>query len=102
MDPATSFHFAQDDDGSKLSRRDDESKLANKTKTKFNHQSDNLLITSRRMTMGVSLAGRYERVFSKTNHRVRYQGIAKNQFTTFIKKHSPQWDCSKANFSKNF
>ena len=22
----------------------------------------------------------YERVFSKTNHRVRYQGIAKNQF----------------------
>ena len=27
----------------------------------------------------------YERVFSKTNHRVRYLGIAKNQFTAFIK-----------------
>ena len=26
----------------------------------------------------------YERVFSKTNHRVRYQGIAKNQFTAFM------------------
>ena len=27
----------------------------------------------------------YERVFSKTNHRVRYLGIVKNQFTAFIK-----------------
>jgi IS5 family transposase len=26
----------------------------------------------------------YERVFSKTNHRVRYKGIAKNQFTAFM------------------
>ena len=26
----------------------------------------------------------YERVFSKTNHRVRYQGIQKNQFTAFM------------------
>jgi len=26
----------------------------------------------------------YERVFSKTNHRVRYIGIAKNQFTAFM------------------
>ena len=26
----------------------------------------------------------YERVFSKTNHRVRYLGIAKNQFTAFM------------------
>ena len=26
----------------------------------------------------------YERVFSKTNHRVRYHGIAKNQFTAFM------------------
>ena len=26
----------------------------------------------------------YERVFSKTNHRVRYQGVAKNQFTAFM------------------
>lgn len=26
----------------------------------------------------------YERVFSKTNHRVRYQGIARNQFTAFM------------------
>jgi len=26
----------------------------------------------------------YERVFSKTNHRVRYMGIAKNQFTAFM------------------
>ena len=26
----------------------------------------------------------YERVFSKTSHRVRYQGIAKNQFTAFM------------------
>ncbi len=26
----------------------------------------------------------YERIFSKTNHRVRYQGIAKNQFTAFM------------------
>lgn len=26
----------------------------------------------------------YERVFSKTNHRVRYQGIVKNQFTAFM------------------
>ena len=26
----------------------------------------------------------YERVFSKTNHRVRYQGIAKSQFTAFM------------------
>ena len=26
----------------------------------------------------------YERVFSKTNHRVRYQGIAKNQFAVFM------------------
>lgn len=26
----------------------------------------------------------YERVFSKTNHRVRYNGIAKNQFTAFM------------------
>ena len=26
----------------------------------------------------------YERVFSKTNHRVRYQGIAKNQFAGFM------------------
>jgi IS5 family transposase len=26
----------------------------------------------------------YERVFSKTNHRVRYQGITKNQFTAFM------------------
>jgi IS5 family transposase len=26
----------------------------------------------------------YERVFSKTNHRVRYNGIAKNQFTAFV------------------
>ncbi len=26
----------------------------------------------------------YERVFSKTNHRARYQGIAKNQFTAFM------------------
>jgi IS5 family transposase len=26
----------------------------------------------------------YERIFSKTNHRVRYQGIQKNQFTAFM------------------
>jgi hypothetical protein len=26
----------------------------------------------------------YQRVFSKTNHRVRYLGIAKNQFTVFM------------------
>lgn len=26
----------------------------------------------------------YERVFSKSNHRVRYRGIAKNQFTAFM------------------
>ena len=26
----------------------------------------------------------YERIFSKTNHRVRYKGIAKNQFTAFM------------------
>ncbi len=26
----------------------------------------------------------YERVFSKTSHRVRYKGIAKNQFTAFM------------------
>jgi len=26
----------------------------------------------------------YERVFSKTNHRVRYMGIVKNQFTAFM------------------
>ena len=26
----------------------------------------------------------YERVFSKTRKRVRYQGIAKNQFTAFM------------------
>ena len=26
----------------------------------------------------------YERVFSKTNHRVRYKGIAKNQFSAFM------------------
>jgi len=26
----------------------------------------------------------YERVFSKSNHRVRYKGIAKNQFTAFM------------------
>ena len=26
----------------------------------------------------------YERVFSKTNHRVRYKGIIKNQFTAFM------------------
>ncbi len=26
----------------------------------------------------------YERIFSKTNHRVRYQGIGKNQFTAFM------------------
>ncbi len=26
----------------------------------------------------------YERVFSKSNHRVRYLGIAKNQFTEFM------------------
>jgi IS5 family transposase len=26
----------------------------------------------------------YERVFSKTNHRVRYHGISKNQFTAFM------------------
>lgn len=26
----------------------------------------------------------YERVFSKTNHRVRYKGIAKNQFAVFM------------------
>lgn len=26
----------------------------------------------------------YERVFSKTNHRVRYKGIVKNQFTAFM------------------
>lgn len=26
----------------------------------------------------------YERVFSKTSHRVRYTGIAKNQFTAFM------------------
>ena len=26
----------------------------------------------------------YERVFSKTSHRVRYQGVAKNQFTAFM------------------
>ena len=26
----------------------------------------------------------YERVFSKTNHRVRYRGIEKNQFTAFM------------------
>ncbi|MFC1659569.1 transposase [Pseudomonadota bacterium] len=26
----------------------------------------------------------YERVFSKTNHRVRYKGIEKNQFTAFM------------------
>jgi IS5 family transposase len=26
----------------------------------------------------------YERVFSKTNHRVRYLGVAKNQFTEFM------------------
>jgi transposase, IS5 family len=26
----------------------------------------------------------YERVFSKTNHRLRYQGIVKNQFTAFM------------------
>lgn len=26
----------------------------------------------------------YERVFSKTSHRTRYQGIAKNQFTAFM------------------
>ena len=26
----------------------------------------------------------YERVFSKTNHRVRYKGIAKNHFTAFM------------------
>jgi IS5 family transposase len=26
----------------------------------------------------------YERVFSKTNHRVRYQVISKNQFTAFM------------------
>ena len=27
----------------------------------------------------------YDRVFSKTNHRVRYLGIAKNQFAAFMK-----------------
>ncbi len=26
----------------------------------------------------------YERIFSKSNHRVRYLGIAKNQFTEFM------------------
>ena len=26
----------------------------------------------------------YERVFSKTNHRVRYKGVAKNQFAMFM------------------
>ena len=32
----------------------------------------------------IKLRSPYERVFSKTNHRVRYQGIAKNQFTAFM------------------
>jgi transposase, IS5 family len=31
-----------------------------------------------------SIRSPYERVFSKSNHRVRYLGIAKNQFTEFM------------------
>jgi len=31
------------------------------------------------------LRSSYKRVLSKTNHRVKYKGIEKNQFTAFMK-----------------